>query len=51
MNQISGPTGNRPNQAGTQIYPFRHLVEDFFEVHEDATVDGNTDQNFHPLGF
>jgi hypothetical protein len=51
MNQISGPTGNRPNQAGTQIYPFRHLVEDFFEVHEDATVDGNTDQNFHPLGY
>lgn len=49
--QHEDPVGNRPNQAGSQIYPFRHLVEDFFEAHEDATVDGNTDQNFHPLGY
>ena len=41
---------NRPNQAGTQHYPFRYLVEDFFEAHEDATVDGASNRNFHPLG-
>lgn len=50
VNVAPGTTGNRPNQAGTQIYPFRHLVEDFFEVHEDATVDAASNRNFHPLG-
>jgi hypothetical protein len=51
INLIPSTGSNRPSQAGTQIYPFRHLVEDFFEVHEGTTVDGNLEQNFHPLGY